>query len=79
MKKSILILSFLFLSIVAIPCSGTYYAAGVTDYYTYVNAADSNCCSGSTISIVIIDSDVSYTYQVTSDGANSSCGDASIT
>ncbi len=74
MKKSILISSFLFISSVAIPCSGTFFAGGVTDYYTYANAADSNCCAGSTISIYMIDTGVSYTYQVTSNGVNSSCG-----
>jgi hypothetical protein len=78
MKKSVLTLLFGLLSYAAITCSATVYAGGITDYYSYVHQATNNWFAGSCISILMIDTGVTYGYLVTSNGSNASCGDASI-
>lgn len=79
MKKTILCSVFCLVSILGIPCQGTYYASGISDYYAYVHQHLANCCAGTSISVVMIDSGVSYGHTNTSHGSNSSCsGDASI-
>jgi hypothetical protein len=63
--KKILIISLILLMVpvfIALCCQGgTYYAGGITDYYSFAQQFFANCPGGSHIYIYMIDTGVTYT------------------
>lgn len=75
MKKIVFSILAMFVFFVGIACNGTYYTIYAHETaYGYLDFKV-NCCAGSKITIVDINSGASSTFEQHTHGSNSSCKD----
>ncbi|MFC5193653.1 hypothetical protein ACFPIK_17905 [Algoriphagus aquatilis] len=73
MKKILLTVVLVLVSLICFPCSGTYYAANQEDARSIRDQFATNCCRGSVITIENLETGLSITLMTSQDGINSSC------
>ena len=74
MRKIILVALLAFISSSALPCSGIYYARDGQDGWNIYDDFVANCCKGSTITIVNLETGNQITITTINHGSNSTCG-----
>jgi hypothetical protein len=75
MKKIVFCFLSLFVLVTSIACNGTYYTMHIQETVDVYLDFKANCCAGSKITVIDVNSGASATFEQHAHGSNSSCKD----